>query len=104
MRERQRLEADVSAFECHGTGIDRWRHGVSGSGWRSKLPSDTRLEGTRMTVAEVRELFAYNAWANRRVFAGPQPPPPQPDLPDPQGRHRGLPRTLCPFRGAGQTW
>jgi len=31
VRERQRLEPHVSAFERDGTGIDRWHHGVSGS-------------------------------------------------------------------------
>ncbi len=28
-----------------------------------------------MTVAEVQELFAYNAWANRRLFAALEPLP-----------------------------
>src|SRR2546430_16014002 len=97
MRERQRLEADVSAFECHGTGIDRWRHGVSGSGWRSKLPSDTRLEGTRMTVAEVRELFAYNAWAHPRLLAGLATPPAHPCPPPPQWCTRRAPRHISPY-------
>ena len=48
-----------------------------------------------MTLGEVRELFAYNAWANRRFFAALEPLPTESYFRDLKSSHGGLHGTLC---------
>src|SRR5437867_12970418 len=55
------------------------------------------LREAPMTVAEMQELFAYNAWANRRCFAALEPLPAEPyfrahALGGNRGRARRVPR------------
>jgi uncharacterized damage-inducible protein DinB len=57
-----------------------------------------------MTVAEVRELFAYNGWANRRFFAALEPLPAEAYLRDLKSSHGGLHGTLCHIVWAEQLW
>ena len=57
-----------------------------------------------MTVAEVRELFAYNAWANRRFFAALEPLPAESYFRDLKSSHGGLHGTLCHIVWAEQLW
>jgi len=58
----------------------------------------------RMTVAEVRELFAYNAWANRLCFAAMEPLPVEAYVRDLKSSHGGLHGTLCHIVWAEQLW
>jgi len=58
----------------------------------------------RMTVAEVRELFAYNAWANRLFFAALEPLPVEVYVRDLKSSHGGLHGTLCHIVWAEQLW
>jgi len=57
-----------------------------------------------MTVAEVRELFAYNAWANRRMFAALRALPSDAYVRDLKSSHGGLHGTLCHIVWAEQLW
>jgi len=57
-----------------------------------------------MTLAEVRELFAYNAWANRRFFAALEPLPAESYFRDLKNSHGGLHGTLCHIVWAEQLW
>src|SRR2546426_598714 len=57
-----------------------------------------------MNVAEVRELFAYNAWANRRFFAALEPLPADSYFRDLKSSHGGLHGTLCHIVWAEQLW
>src|SRR2546427_1166112 len=59
---------------------------------------------TSVTVAEVRELFAYNAWANRRCFAALEPVPVEAYVRDLKSSHGGLHGTLCHIVWAEQLW
>ena len=55
-----------------------------------------------MTVAEVRELFAYNAWANRRCFAALEPLPADVYFRDLKSSHGGLHGTRSEERRVGK--
>ncbi len=57
-----------------------------------------------MTIAEVRELFAYNAWANRRIFAALRTLPSEAFFRDLKSSHGGLHGTLCHIVWAEQLW
>ena len=57
-----------------------------------------------MTVAEMQELFAYNAWANRRCFAALEPLPADVYFRDLKSSHGGLHGTLCHIVWAEQLW
>ena len=57
-----------------------------------------------MTLGEVRELFAYNAWANRRCFAALEPLPTESYFRDLKSSHGGLHGTLCHIVWAEQLW
>ena len=57
-----------------------------------------------MTVAAVQELFAYNAWANRRFFAALEPLPAKSYFRDLKSSHGGLHGTLCHIVWAEQLW
>ncbi len=57
-----------------------------------------------MTLGEVRELFAYNAWANRRCFAALEPLPADVYFRDLKSSHGGLHGTLCHIVWAEQLW
>jgi uncharacterized damage-inducible protein DinB len=57
-----------------------------------------------MTLAEVQELFAYNAWANRRVFAALAALPAEPYFRDLKSSHGGLHGTLCHIVWAEELW
>ena len=57
-----------------------------------------------MTVAEMQELFAYNAWANRRCFAALEPLPADLYFRDLKSSHGGLHGTLCHIVWAEQLW
>jgi len=57
-----------------------------------------------MTVAEVRELFAYNAWANRRIFTALRTLPSDAYFRDLKSSHGGLHGTLCHVVWAEQLW
>src|SRR2546427_11412954 len=59
---------------------------------------------TSVTVAEVRELFAYNAWANRRCFAALEPVPVEADVRELKSSHGGLHGKLCHIGWAEQLW
>lgn len=57
-----------------------------------------------MTVAEVCELFAYNAWANRRIFTALRALPSEAYVRDLKSSHGGLHGTLCHVVWAEQLW
>jgi len=57
-----------------------------------------------MTVAEVQELFAYNAWANRRCFAALHLLPAEPYFRDLKSSHGGIHGTLCHIVWAEELW
>lgn len=57
-----------------------------------------------MTVAEVRELFAYNAWANRRFFGVLATLPAEPYFRDLKSSHGGIHGTLCHIVWAEELW
>jgi len=57
-----------------------------------------------MDVAEVRELFAYNAWANRQCFAALEPLPAESYFRDLQSSHGGIHGTLCHIVWAEHLW
>ncbi len=57
-----------------------------------------------MDVAEVRELFAYNAWANRRIFAALRALPAEQYFRDLKSSHGGLHGTLCHIVWAEALW
>src|SRR5713101_8161775 len=48
-----------------------------------------------MTVAAAQELFAYNAWANRRIFTALRDLPAERYFRDLHSSHGGLHGTLC---------
>ena len=57
-----------------------------------------------MTVAEVRELFAYNAWANRKFFPVLATLPAEPYFRDLKSSHGGIHGTLCHIVWAEELW
>ena len=57
-----------------------------------------------MNVAEVRELFAYNAWANRQLFTALAALPTEVYLRDLKSSHGGLHGTLCHIVWAEELW
>src|SRR2546425_382223 len=57
-----------------------------------------------MTPAEVRELFAFNAWASRRIFDGVGQLAPVDYLRDLKSSHGGIHGTLCHIVWAEQLW
>jgi uncharacterized damage-inducible protein DinB len=57
-----------------------------------------------MTVAEARELFGYNGWANRQFFAALRGLPAEQYFRDLQSSHGGLHGTLCHIVWAEQLW
>ena len=57
-----------------------------------------------MDLAEVRELFAYNAWANRVCFDALGAVPPPAYLRDLKSSHGGLHGTLCHIVWAEELW
>ena len=57
-----------------------------------------------MTVGEARELFAYNAWANRRFFAALESLPAESYFRDLKSSHGGLHGTLCHIVWAEDLW
>lgn len=57
-----------------------------------------------MTLDEVRELFGYNAWANRRMFDGVAPVPEEQYLQDLKSSHGGIHGTLAHLVWAEQLW
>lgn len=57
-----------------------------------------------MTVAEVRELFAYNAWANRKLFPVLAALPGDAYFRDLKSSHGGIHGTLCHIVWAEELW
>src|SRR5256712_11831975 len=57
-----------------------------------------------MTPAEVRELFAFNAWASRRIFDGAAQLAAADYLRDLKSSHGGIHGTLCHVVWAEQLW
>jgi len=57
-----------------------------------------------MTKPEVLELFAYNAWANRALFAGVAGVASEDYLRDLKSSHGGIHGTLCHTVWAEQLW
>src|SRR2546428_9445076 len=57
-----------------------------------------------MTPAEVRELFAFNAWASRRIFDGAAQLAAADYLRDLKSSHGGVHGTLCHIVWAEQLW
>ena len=57
-----------------------------------------------MTLDEVRELFAYNAWANRALFDGVAHVPADDYLRDLKSSHGGIHGTLCHTVWAEHLW
>src|SRR5438046_10722752 len=57
-----------------------------------------------MTPAEVRELFAFNAWASRRIFDGVGQLAPVDYMRDLTSSHGGIHGTLCHIVWAEQLW
>ena len=52
----------------------------------------------------MRELFAYNAWANRRLFAALVALPAEPYFRDLKSSHGGIHGTLCHIVWAEELW
>ncbi len=57
-----------------------------------------------MTVDEVRELFAYNAWANRKIFDAAAALPQEQYSRDLKSSHGGIHGTLAHIVWAEQLW
>src|SRR5437667_3955769 len=57
-----------------------------------------------MNVAEVRELYDFNAWAHRRIFAALARLPADEYLRDLKSSHGGIHGTLCHIVWAEQLW
>src|SRR2546427_6291385 len=57
-----------------------------------------------MTPAEVQELFAFNAWASRRIFDGAAQLGAADYLRDLKSSHGGIHGTLCHIVGAEHWW
>src|SRR2546425_432399 len=57
-----------------------------------------------MNVTEVRELYAYNAWAQRPLFKPLPQLPAEPYLRDLKSSHGGIHGTLCHIVWAEQLW
>src|SRR5213082_3944921 len=57
-----------------------------------------------MNVPEVRELYDFNAWAHRRIFAALARLPPDEYLRDLKSSHGGIHGTLCHIVWAEQLW
>ena len=57
-----------------------------------------------MDLVEVRELFAYNAWANRECFAALERVPAESYFRDLRSSHGGLHGTLCHIVWAEELW
>src|SRR2546428_14146589 len=57
-----------------------------------------------MTPAEVQELFAFNAWASRRIFDGAAQLGAADYLRDLKSSHGGIPGTLCHIVWAEHLW
>src|SRR2546423_6787458 len=57
-----------------------------------------------MDLAGVRELFAYNAWANRECFAALERLPTESYFRDLKSSHGGLHGTLCHIVWAEDLW
>src|SRR2546425_7522587 len=57
-----------------------------------------------MDLAEARELFAYNAWANRRIFTALHALPSEQYFRDLKSSHGGIHGTLCHIVWAEQLW
>jgi uncharacterized damage-inducible protein DinB len=57
-----------------------------------------------MDLVEVRELFAYNAWANRECFAALERVPAESYFRDLKSSHGGLHGTLCHIVWAEALW
>jgi len=57
-----------------------------------------------MTADQVRELFAFNAWANRRIFDGVAALPAEQYLRDLKSSHGGIHGTLCHIVWAEHLW
>jgi uncharacterized damage-inducible protein DinB len=57
-----------------------------------------------MTVAEVRELFEYNAWANRRMFDALAPLAAEQYMRDLKSSFASIHGTLCHIVWAEQLW
>lgn len=57
-----------------------------------------------MNVADVKELFAYNAWANRRIFDALAPLPAEQYMRDLKSSFGSLHGTLCHIVWAEQLW
>jgi len=57
-----------------------------------------------MAVAEVRELFEFNAWAHRRIFDALAALPTEQYFRDLKSSHGGIHGTLCHLVWAEQLW
>src|SRR2546428_976516 len=57
-----------------------------------------------MTTAEAQELFAFNAWANRRIFDGVAQLAEADYLRDLKSSHGGVHGTLCHIVWAEHLW
>src|SRR5437762_5793733 len=57
-----------------------------------------------MNVTEVRELYAFNAWAQRRLFNALAQLATEPYLRDLKSSHGGIHGTLCHIVWAEQLW
>src|SRR5437899_8340765 len=57
-----------------------------------------------MDLAEARELFAYNAWANRRIFTALHALPSEQYFRDLKSSYGGIHGTLCHIVWAEQLW
>ena len=57
-----------------------------------------------MTADQVRELFGFNAWANRRIFDGVAALPAEQYLRDLKSSHGGIHGTLCHIVWAEHLW
>jgi len=57
-----------------------------------------------VSLAEARELFAYNAWANRLMFTALGTLPAEPYFRDLRSSHGGLHGTLCHIVWAEELW
>src|SRR5437016_2996825 len=63
-----------------------------------------RRAGPGMTVALVRELYQFNAWAQRRIFDALAGLPAEPYQRDLKSSHGGIHGTLCHIVWAEQLW
>src|SRR5207244_12548637 len=98
-----RRACDGARFAGGGRSEDRREDGPEERARQRRARAGMVREGY-MTVAEVHELFAYNAWANRRIFAALRARTAGQYFRGLKSSHAGIHGTVCHIVWAEQLW